>query len=421
MATIEQRARKDGSVAYRLKWRFGGGRDGAPQSRTYDDRADAKSMKGAVEALGHRVYDTDPRVITFELVTGQRPNNYSGATFDEEVERYITSRRRASATSRDLYRRTLRRAAPLFHRSVESITTEDIQNVLDGLTRAGESAHLLADLLGGLFKDSAARHDYPNPMLGVQRPDKRPRTGNFLTSKDAALLVAACYALPRTGARLGVLVEVLLATGLRISEALGLTVADVDVDDLGRVTIAVELQLERQRKGQAIGARVPLKTRASHRRIAVDPDTAELLVRLIHGRPHNAPLFTCPGTGKWWSHQAVGYAFRKARAAAKSAGMVRTPRIHDLRHTHGSWLLADGIPLLVVSRRLGHESITITANTYGHVMPEADDAIRAVMATRRANLSERVAGVVVPITGAATGTSSKRSKAKGRGKAAQAA
>jgi hypothetical protein len=74
MATIEPRKRADGTTAYRVKWRFGGKRDGAPQSVTYDEHGDAKRMKGAAEAVGHLIYACDPKVVTFELVAGQRPD-----------------------------------------------------------------------------------------------------------------------------------------------------------------------------------------------------------------------------------------------------------------------------------------------------------------------------------------------------------
>jgi integrase len=47
------------------------------------------------------------------------------------------------------------------------------------------------------------------------------------------------------------------------------------------------------------------------------------------------------------------------------------PRIHDLRHTHASWLLARGVPIHIVSARLGHENISTTVDTYGHLLPDA--------------------------------------------------
>jgi hypothetical protein len=45
--------------------------------------------KGAVEAVGHLIYATDPKVITFELVTGQKPVTYTAPTFGQITERYI--------------------------------------------------------------------------------------------------------------------------------------------------------------------------------------------------------------------------------------------------------------------------------------------------------------------------------------------
>lgn len=54
------------------------------------------------------------------------------------------------------------------------------------------------------------------------------------------------------------------------------------------------------------------------------------------------------------------------------------PRIHDLRHSHASWLLAAGVPIHVVQARLGHESISTTVDTYGHLLPDAQ--IAAAMA-----------------------------------------
>ena len=57
---------------------------------------------------------------------------------------------------------------------------------------------------------------------------------------------------------------------------------------------------------------------------------------------------------------------------------VPTIRLHDLRHTHATLLLAEGVPVKVVSERLGHASATITLQVYAHVMPgnQRDAAVR---------------------------------------------
>lgn len=65
---------------------------------------------------------------------------------------------------------------------------------------------------------------------------------------------------------------------------------------------------------------------------------------------------------------------------------ARTPafRFHDLRHTHGSLLIKDGIPVKVVSERLGHANIAYTMQTYQHILPgmQADAARAAERLTR---------------------------------------
>ena len=47
------------------------------------------------------------------------------------------------------------------------------------------------------------------------------------------------------------------------------------------------------------------------------------------------------------------------------------PRVHDIRHTHASWLVASGMQIFALSRRLGHESVTTTMDRYSHLLPDA--------------------------------------------------
>jgi len=65
-----------------------------------------------------------------------------------------------------------------------------------------------------------------------------------------------------------------------------------------------------------------------------------------------------------------------------ASGILKRPRVHDLRHTHASWLIHEGVPLPIIQRRLGHESIQTTVDTYGHIMPDA--AAAAAGAVERA-------------------------------------
>jgi integrase len=53
--------------------------------------------------------------------------------------------------------------------------------------------------------------------------------------------------------------------------------------------------------------------------------------------------------------------------------------LHSLRHTHASMLIASGVDILTISRRLGHVSPTITLGVYGHLIHGGDDRAAAVM------------------------------------------
>lgn len=70
---------------------------------------------------------------------------------------------------------------------------------------------------------------------------------------------------------------------------------------------------------------------------------------------------------------------------AKPRRLERRPKIHDLRHTHASWLVLDGIPIKAISVRLGHSSIEVTEKVYAGLLREIDDRIVAVLSDRDEN------------------------------------
>jgi integrase len=59
---------------------------------------------------------------------------------------------------------------------------------------------------------------------------------------------------------------------------------------------------------------------------------------------------------------------------ADAPRLIKRPRVHDLRHTHASWMIAAETDLFVLQRRLGHESITTTTETYAHLLPDQQRA-----------------------------------------------
>ncbi|MBF6333247.1 tyrosine-type recombinase/integrase [Nocardia transvalensis] len=66
----------------------------------------------------------------------------------------------------------------------------------------------------------------------------------------------------------------------------------------------------------------------------------------------------------------------------------KRPRIHDLRHTCASWMLAAGVPIYVVQAHLGHESIKTTVDTYGHLDRTAAANAAAVIGANLTAMAE---------------------------------
>jgi integrase len=152
------------------------------------------------------------------------------------------------------------------------------------------------------------------------------------------------------------LAEALIATGLRISEALALTWADVDWS-------ARSLRVMRSRKAHGHGS-----TKGDRFRVVDFGPRLEAVLREL--RAGRAPLdaralvFRGPRGGEL-SRSDVSRDLHKH--ALEDAGLRRSLRLHDLRHTAAASSLAAGLPLIYVQRRLGHASITTTQQVYGHL------------------------------------------------------
>lgn len=78
-------------------------------------------------------------------------------------------------------------------------------------------------------------------------------------------------------------------------------------------------------------------------------------------------MFRSPLTGGPLDPDNVDRVFTRHLALAELPAV----RVHDLRHTHASLLVAAGVHPKAIQARMGHASITTTLNTYGHLMPSA--------------------------------------------------
>jgi integrase len=170
-------------------------------------------------------------------------------------------------------------------------------------------------------------------------------------------------------------------TGLRRAELCGLRWQDVDLDN---ARLVVRQTITTPDHEATLG---DVKSTRSRRVIDLDGVTVTVLrahrVHQLEERLHGGSawidsglVFTMPD-GRGWHPDVITRAF--ARLVQKS-GLPRI-RLHDLRHTHATHLLAAGTNIRVTSERLGHASVAFTLDVYGHVLPgQQADAAAAVAA-----------------------------------------
>jgi integrase len=174
------------------------------------------------------------------------------------------------------------------------------------------------------------------------------------------------------------LATVALGTGMRRGEMLALRRQDVDMNG---ALLRVERSVEQTTK-HGLVFKAP-KTKHGRRTVTLPPTTvAELRThwrlqqeyRLAtgQGRANDGLVFGEPD-GSPRSPNAVTKEWGKAM---KAAGIEAT--LHSLRHTHASTLIASGLDVLTISRRLGHGSPAITLKVYGHLF-KTDDRAAAIM------------------------------------------
>jgi integrase len=200
---------------------------------------------------------------------------------------------------------------------------------------------------------------------------------------------ARCFLDAVSGDRLGALYSVAVALGLRQSEILGLRWEDVDFE---QQMLRVRAQLLRIDGAKRL---VEPKTRQSRRTLPL-PATIAAGLRAHRSRQLQERLLA----GARWEGNGWDLVFTNTRGGPLDARhlvrafkdhLVRAGlpdiRFHDLRHSCASLLVAQGLHPRVVMETLGHSTITLTMNTYSHVMPalqrEAADMMDNVLLAGR--------------------------------------
>jgi len=165
--------------------------------------------------------------------------------------------------------------------------------------------------------------------------------------------------------RLGPAIWLAAMTGMRRGEVIGLRWPDIDFD---ASTLSI------RRSVSCTGYQVhttPTKTRTSRRAIDLDPRTVTVLRDWQHRQLAELGTHTVDGSvfTRPDGHPVHPHAMSQTVARLQRAAGVPAIRLHDLRHTHATLMLKHGVPLKVVSERLGHSTPAFTMAVYQHVLP----------------------------------------------------
>lgn len=253
-----------------------------------------------------------------------------------------------------------------------------------GETVAAKTVRNYHALLSGVFKaavEAGLRPD--NPAYKIRMSRGMTREAVFLSPAEFKTLL---HFIPE---RYKGLVLFLAGTGCRWGEATAVTWGDLTLHT-GVATVRIDKAWKKGPKGPVLGQP---KSAKSRRTVSMH---AALVAAL--GEPGPADRLLFPGAmsgGHLWigrfRYTTWLPAIEKAMdpelcAAAGLVPLTRRPNIHDLRHTHASWMIAAGIPLPYIQSRLGHENITTTVGVYGHLVPDAHEKMATAVELTLANV-----------------------------------
>lgn len=209
-----------------------------------------------------------------------------------------------------------------------------------------------------------------NVAVNVDPPKVRRYVAKTLSTQQAASVLEQMASSP-----LYLPTVLALGTGMRRGEILALRWSDVD---LGARRIHVRRSVEQTGSWKEPSLAFKSPKSGKTRTLSISTDVVQALsrhqsaqksLRAAFGPEWNTEqLVVCTPEGATWRPDSLSDQFRDFLAYRRLPKI----RFHDLRHTHATWLLEANVPPKVVSDRLGHSTITLTADRYQHSTPSTD-------------------------------------------------
>jgi integrase len=365
-------------------------RDGSPSEAWVVDYVDQRGRRHLKTFDRRKEADAYHAVVSVDVRHGTHLPDSESITVAEAGRLWLESGDRAGLerTTLDSYRQHLAfHIEPLLGAvKLSQLTVPMVRHFEDKL-RATRSPAMVRKVLGslgailadaqerGLATQNVARGLRLRRLRGKERrADKRQR-GKLRVGIDIPAPEEIRTIIAHLDGRWRPLLLTAIFTGLRASELRGLRWADVD---LKRNELHVRQRADYYRN---MGA---LKSEASERTIPLAPVLVNTLREWkLHCPRGELELVFPNGIGRIESHaNIVNRGLIPTQIAAgvvAKGGKAKYTGLHSLRHFYASWCInrrIDGgleLPLKVVQARLGHASVQMTADRYGHLFPRGDD------------------------------------------------
>lgn len=377
MATI--RKRSENTYQFIVSLGLGADKKYKRKYKTYTvkEKMTPKQLK---EHLEHEAYKFEQQVLSEAYIT---PNEMSVKQFAQEwQEKWLEKNLSESTIMTYLYTLNNHILPVLGHLNINKINTLMLLDLMENLKRKdGKDKELsisskqeVYKVLMSLFKRAEEWNVINNnPMLKVKKPKNVRKNKNELNVYDVEEVKQLMETVQEELEHWRIFISLALATGMRRGELLGL---EWDAVDLESGVIDIRQTIIKTRNGSQITS----PKWDSKRLISLPQSILEDLkefkhhcrkekMRLQHKwteKEHDWVFFNENGRyfypdtpSRWWKR------FLKRKK-------IRHIRLHDLRHTSATLLIAQNVHAKIISERLGHKKISTTMDIYGHALPIAD-------------------------------------------------
>jgi integrase len=360
MASIRTRTRKDGSEYHTLTWR----EDNQQRAHSFDTMREAETWKRLLDANGQSMTKA---VDVYEAAQEEGPT--VAEAMSDHIDQLVGTTPYTVKRYRDAVR--LHFSGTFGQMKIKAVTHDHIIEWIkwmQGRNKGPKTIALQHGLLSATMETAERKGLITrNPCKGVRLP-KKTRVGDDgddITMDDYKAIR------DRMDPHFRPFIDFLVGTGCRFSEATPLLAKDFVLDtEPPLVYITKAHKLGGEGEGRYIGEP---KSRKSRRRVSLAPSTVASIRQLVEqAAGDGGPVFRMKQGGEFTAQAFYNHAWEEARReAGLGIGSPKHVTVHSLRHLHAAALLAAGMDMYQLSARLGHTNISITIDTYSHLMPDA--------------------------------------------------